>query len=111
MALAGIGKAIFTFVKFLVTTAVGKAVIGWIVKVAFMAFFLLALAGAGLLPPSPFRMALGPLTALMGQIPYMQYVAVFVPFGEIMGVLVYWLAAVTIFHAVKALLRLGGIIK
>lgn len=108
---AKITAMILGAVKWLVTTVAGKAVIKVIAKVSFMGFFLLALAGAGLLPYSPFSYAITPIRAMMYQIPYIRYVAFFIPFVEIITIALIWLWAVMAFHVLKITLRIGGVIK
>jgi hypothetical protein len=103
--------AVLAAVKWLATSAAGKALLGMIAKLAFLAFFLLALATAGYLPKSPFYLATRVIIPMMGQIPYFAYVNAFVPFYEIINIASLWLYCVITFHGIKAILRMGKIIK
>lgn len=104
--------AIFKYIfKWIAKSAVGKAVIGTLVKVAFYVFFIMAIAASGILPRSPLRLLVGPLTQIMGNIPYTRYIAAFIPIQEIMLVLPVWVIAMFSFHTIKVILRRANIIK
>ena len=97
--------------KWLITSAVGKTIIKTFAKVSFAVFLLLALAGADALPRSPLRIAVLPLSQLINQVPYMQYVSAFVPVVPIISVLGAWLVSVLAFHVMKVILRKARILS
>ncbi|MCL2199741.1 MAG: hypothetical protein FWB80_12545 [Defluviitaleaceae bacterium] len=103
--------ALKSFVTWLVTSVLGKAIFKTVAKVSFMGLFLVAIAGAGLLPQSPLRVIRIPLTNMMMGIPYMRYISAFIPVTPIMMTLSAWLSAVVSFHILKVILRMGKIIK
>jgi len=115
MSIAAIGATILAAGKKLIvwlgTTVVGKQALKLLIKPTLMIFFLLGLAGLGMLPQSPLRFAIVPLAELMKPIPYFMYISYFVPVVPILGVLSYWILAIMGFHAVKFYLRQAKFIK
>jgi hypothetical protein len=108
---ATISTALSKLLKWLITTAIGKAIIKQLVVIALLALFTYSLAQAGMLPRSPLAIAIIPLTLEVSKIPYMNYVGAFVPVEPIMSVLTAWIGAVITFHTLKVVLRMGKIIK
>jgi hypothetical protein len=109
--LAGIGVAFKKVFVWLVTNVVGKVVLKKLVMVALMALFLMALAGADALPKSPLAYSNDFLTTLTAAVPYTRYIATFVPVVPIVGIMGQWILAITAFHVIKVMLRMGNIIK
>jgi hypothetical protein len=54
---------------------------------------------------------IAPLAYMIQQVPYMRYVAVFVPVHSIISIMVAWMGAIFTFHVLKVLLRNSKIIK
>ena len=54
-----------------------------------------------LLPRSPFRRAINLITS----IPYMEYIAWFLPLQEVVLILMWWGSAITIYYAYMIILR------
>lgn len=98
-------------VKWLFTSVLGKSILKFSGKIVFLGIFLLALAYAGMLPQSPFGVAIPILQGFINQIPYFKYVSFFVPFGQIGSIGILWISAITGFHVIKVILRRGGIIR
>lgn len=53
------------------------------------------------LPRSPFRRAIN----LISQIPYMEYIAWFLPLQEVILILMWWGSAITLYYAYMIILR------
>lgn len=72
---------------------IGNQILSWIQdKATFLVNFL---------PLSPFRRAID----LIGQIPYMEYIAWFVPIEEIIMILMWWGSAIIIYYGYMIVLR------
>jgi len=78
------------------------------ISLTLVTFVLLAL---GLLPPSPFRSAFAFLFSMQAQIPYLRYIAVFIPVVEITATLYAWILAIVGWYTVKVILKKVGIIS
>lgn len=59
-----------------------------------------------LLPESPFSL----VNQLITQVPYLQYLNWFIPFGQLVGVMEFWLAAVTVYYGYMMALRYTHVI-
>lgn len=59
-----------------------------------------------LLPESPFSM----INQYINQVPYLQYLNWFIPFNQLVGVMEFWLAAVTIYYGYMMALRYTHVI-
>lgn len=74
-------------------SGIGNNILNWIEeKAQFLLQFL---------PTSPFRKAVD----LIGNIPYMENIAWFVPIQEIVMILMWWGSAITIYYAYMIILR------
>ena len=72
---------------------IGNQILTWIQdKASFLVNFL---------PLSPFRRAID----LIGQIPYMEYIAWFIPIEEIVMILMWWGSAIIIYYGYMIVLR------
>lgn len=59
-----------------------------------------------LLPESPFSM----INQYITQVPYLQYLNWFIPFTQLVGVMEFWLAVVTIYYGYMMALRYTHVI-
>ncbi|MCL2223492.1 MAG: hypothetical protein FWB96_00835 [Defluviitaleaceae bacterium] len=103
--------ALKAFFLWLVTSAVGKAIIKAVVPVIMLATMSIGLGAIGLLPRSPLRIPVNLLANMVSTIPYFRYVAFFVPVVPILSALGAWLQAMIGFHVLMIYLRKSGIIK